>query len=398
MRTLTVGIGLIIFSVLESAAPAAVVFRSDFEGTVAVIAPSICTGCKFAGNIVGASAGYSWDTDFPGTRATNMLNLILGEQGDGCTSDPDCCCDQLTFSDWMTVEVVSTTGPDGLPTRALFNRINSKWHNGPPDYTTARFSTLWGGTPLMNDNTQQYWIKWPQEVATSLSSGDHWMSMFEQNTGVSPYMVQYVKRIATKYGGALFWQWRRAGGAVLENSTVEVPIDRWFKVSMYFKAGAVNGRYKLDILDQGQVINVYDFTGDTGPGSVDSSNFIKQYSDAAPLSVYYDDYAIFDGEEPLLALSPADGGVVLDSALGADAPAILDTTAARDKGAPDACPCDAATSATSDAPKPAADSDVARPLEGQGGCSGCTVDGGGAGPESWSTVFLLALALRRRRA
>jgi hypothetical protein len=276
--------------------PPKLLFRSGFEGSTALSAPSDCYGTGCWQNIVGmdTSTGFAWPPNVWGGGRTRFQLLA------------DARVDAATIDHYMINKIPTVTGHDGKPTRALYSEIKKSGCCGTHPQ---------GGRPTQNpfllqpvgetsDLYIRYWLKFQPDLAQKMTD-PNWRSVFEWKTA-GDYRV--IAQVVTWGGPALSWQIvgdnEANGGLPYQRfwevySPAAVPIDEWLKFEVFWHRSrgrdgrvwmAVNGRVIVDRYGPNMGIN---------NAPINRIMVSLLYSSSSyPIYQWVDDVQIWDGFPP----------------------------------------------------------------------------------------------------
>ncbi len=254
-----------------SGEPARLLFASGFEAGVELLEPG-----EDYQRLVGrdASTGFSWPAD------------ILGAQGSALHPiDHD---DHRA----VTARIVSTTGHDGRPTRALFQEMSRQVG---ACCTQMPYEIL-----DIRDGRRDLYIRfWIKLDAASLHQPDMWRTYFEWKSkdyarGSGFRLISFIYSDAQ--GDPYFvlqgdrdpehpiWE--------IENHQIPVPENKWFLNEFYWHWNA-RGKGRVLWRVNGQVVADY-----TGPSSrnqkpIDFIMLAQIYGDSSPKYQWFDDLEIW---------------------------------------------------------------------------------------------------------
>jgi hypothetical protein len=171
-----------------------------------------------------------------------------------------------TIGNYMENQIQQVTGPNGTPVYALYQTI--KINTAPQDTGAQTPLTIYRGeNPSMADTGDvyyTYWIKLQPDIAdhiiqTSNNANFRVLSGFKtvEVNGIADYRILTMIMEATDGSKALSWQSFAVGANAagndnntywtVNNTTVPVPVDQWFKYEVFWHRAANNqsgaGRY-----------------------------------------------------------------------------------------------------------------------------------------------------------
>lgn len=232
---------------------AQLLFSSGFEGNIEIASPVACwrTGCWQDIKGRDAVTGFGWP---PRLHDGNGKFLLLT---DPISITPD------TLNRYMFNRVDTVIGPNGIASKVLFQEI-SRNINGTAPMGTAPTQNEFQFLPRtdVRELYVSYWLKLQPDLVArmrglpngpGIDRGGTWRAIFAVKTGGhtvdgepmdnGDYRVEaYVET----YGGkAPYWSVvadnNAGGGAPLVNNwnvmnrTVPVPIDKWFKLEVFWR-------------------------------------------------------------------------------------------------------------------------------------------------------------------
>jgi hypothetical protein len=191
----------------------------------------------------------------------------------------DAPVDATTVRDYTFNQIVSLTGHNGTPTRALYQQITQSGCCGQEPQTGATqiaFQIQPGPEPMgtAGDLYISYWLKIQADLKTQLDP-QNWRALFAWKTA-GDYRLSVAAASwgdgcpgQTKLPGQVFWRFMGdnvANGNLpaetfwrIDNCSVRVPIGEWFKFEVFWHRGsnfndqsgrawmAVNGQVVADV-------------------------------------------------------------------------------------------------------------------------------------------------------
>lgn len=241
---------------------AKLLFRSGFEGgSMSILPPYDCWGTGCWQELVGTDSltSFTW----PGN--------IWGGGGQFLMLTDPVVTTAATVGNYLYNRFETVTGPDGRPTTALRQQI-TKNANGTGPMGTSPMQTEFQFLPKREsgDLYVSYWIKLQPDLVQKMtnlpagpgiSGGGTWRTLFAFKTGGQTSWGgpadngdYRVEAYVMTYGGTQpYWVIlgdNNAGGGApsvnsfrVENRTVPVPIDRWFKLEVFWhRSSGSDGR------------------------------------------------------------------------------------------------------------------------------------------------------------
>jgi carbohydrate binding protein with CBM6 domain len=287
--------------VVPSTAPAPnppnLLFRSGFESGVSVGAPRDCYPAGCWQDILGtdSSTSFTWPPIIAGGEAQFQVRS-------GTSTNPG-----STISDFIVNEIRTVTGHKGVSTRALYTEIkqNCSRTTGPQgEGCGAQDSYLLQHASEPGDMYISFWRKLQPDLFQKMSAnpGGSWYVIYEWKTvddfrvivqivnysGTPRWMIVADNEANGPFSKVEYWR--------VENSSVPVPIDQWFKFEVFWHRSsgadgrvwmAINGKVIVDKLGPLMGVN----------HSHINRNFIHQlYTGGAyPVFQLTDDYQIWSG-------------------------------------------------------------------------------------------------------
>ena len=274
---------------------AQLLFRSGFEGTVAIGAPTNCftTGCWQA--IVGTDSvtGYSWPPAIWGGGGN--FQMIV-----------DAAVTASTVGNYMTNQIQTVTGHNGNQTRALYNAITQSGCCGTNSQGGGATQDPYILLPQneSGDLYISYWIKFQPDLVQK-QTPQTWRVLFEWKTQ-GDYRV--IAQVVT-YGGTPWWQIvgdNNANGGLayqrfweVQNLTVPVPIGEWFKYEVFWHRSTGNDG-RVWMAANGQVIaDHYGPNVGVNGAAINRIMMPNLYSGGSyPIYQWMDDVEIWNGFPP----------------------------------------------------------------------------------------------------
>src|SRR5712691_2625992 len=275
-------------------ASANLLFGSDFEGAVALSAPSDCWGTGCWQNIIGIDSitGFAWPPNIWGGGPTHFQMITATT------------VDATTIDNYTVNQIQTVTGHAGNPTQALFSQIKQG-----------------GGftqDPLMlqpvsetSDLYIRYWLKHQPNRADLMGVGQvgtgwNWRVVFEWKTAGDYRVIAMIKRDPYLNGGNLYWNIvgdNEANGGLpyqkfweSNNTQVPVPAGQWIKFEVFWHRSSGNDG-RVWMAANGQVI-----VDQYGPNMGVNNALINRimvsqlYSSTSyPIYQWVDDVQIWDG-------------------------------------------------------------------------------------------------------
>jgi hypothetical protein len=246
-------------------------FSSGFEGDVRPLPPVACWDNGCWQDVTGRDSvtGFSWP---PRLHDGNTRFLLL--------TDPVPIVPG-TIGRYMFNRIETIRGPDGKPTRALYQEIsrniNGRGHMGKaPTQNELQFLPR----SEVRELYMRYWLKLQPDLvermnglppAPGVTGGGTWRAVFEFKTGgmfedgrpVNNGDYRVAACISTHGGGEPYWVLfgdNEAGGGhpqvndwTIVNREIPVPVGRWFHLEMYWKrSNGADGRVWMAV--DGQTI------------------------------------------------------------------------------------------------------------------------------------------------
>ncbi len=211
-------LGFLVQSV--ASAESKVLFKSGFEGHVMIA--SIGKRHK----IVGSDGPFTWPTDLPGAGNRNYFNYVVSRKKDS--------------SKFIDTKILKITGPDGQPTRTLYQAIKKN------DVDTSALSRNQYNmfSSLTADSFQQmyvkYWIKFQPDLDKVMAKKS-WRMVMEWHESGRDYRfnLQVIRQKTTsKLRWRLLGQIRKPQKKydwIKINDKIPVPIGEWFLLEAFWK-------------------------------------------------------------------------------------------------------------------------------------------------------------------
>jgi len=289
----------------RASAPAQLLFKSGFEGDIALGAPRLFGNGAWQ-NITGTDSdtGFAWPPKIWG--GTARFQLIAGK---------DAIVTEATLRDYMFNELQIATGPHGASTRALYSEV-SKSIALDPDLglvdvgenfgTTQNVFVILPGASVQRDLYFSYWLKFQPDLLQRMTAnnwagrvvsdwktaGDYRILFGVYGDGVNRRLYWHLQGDNVANGGLpqqVFWK--------QTNTTVPVPVGRWFRVEMFVhRSGGADGRVWVAVDGQ----KLFDRYGpNMGVNGLSWNRIMPflNYSSGQQLSAYQwaDDLEIWDG-------------------------------------------------------------------------------------------------------
>jgi hypothetical protein len=235
---------------------ARLLFRSGFEGDLRIKPPKACWGTGCWQDIDGRdkTARFDWPP------------RVLGGGGRFLMLTDPAHITPASISSYMFNRVETVAGPDGTPTKALFQMI-SRNHNGtePMGESPAQNQFQFLPRDDFRELYVSYWMKLQPDIAERMNGlkpgagvrdGGTWRGIFAFKTGGQrpdgepadngDYRIEVY--VFTYGGGKPYWGVlgdNNAGGHAppsnmwhVENHTVPVPAGEWFKFEILWRRSA----------------------------------------------------------------------------------------------------------------------------------------------------------------
>ncbi|PTQ75410.1 hypothetical protein C8R26_1242 [Nitrosomonas oligotropha] len=251
------------FFVTPAAYSANLLFKSNFGPGVSLTPPTgfYANGAWQYLSGTDKETGFSWPVKALGSDFSG-IQLI--------TADP---ISSSTIGNYITNEVRSVIGPKGNSIQELFQNVKI---NGALGQAGSQAPLLIKRPWTIGDVSNfymTYWFKYPADFPSKLTRdvpGAGWRTQFEVKTGgyLNDWQGDYRIGITIIKGldGQLYWQtkgdnvangpWPRIDYWTIDNQTVAVPVDKWFKFEVYWhRSNGSDGRFWAAV--DGQVIADY---------------------------------------------------------------------------------------------------------------------------------------------
>ncbi|PTQ66444.1 hypothetical protein C8R26_1506 [Nitrosomonas oligotropha] len=230
---------------------ATMLFKSNFGPGVSLGTP---TGFYTNGAwqyILGTDkeTGFSWPIKALGADFSG-IQLI--------TIDP---IDSTSIGNYITNEIRQVTGPKGSLVNELFQNVKIKGNLGQAGSQGPLLIKRPWTIGDVDDLYMTYWFKYPADFPSKLTRevpGAGWRTQFEIKTGgyLNTWAGDYRISIVVLKGldGQLYWQtkgdnvangpWSKVDYWTVDNRTVAVPVDKWFKFEVYWhRSNGSDGRF-----------------------------------------------------------------------------------------------------------------------------------------------------------
>lgn len=230
--------------------PANLLFWSEYE-SAGMSSPTDCykNGCWQQLTGTETRTGFSWPPKVSGSDGRFQMLL------EGPSISPS------TITNYMSNQLRSTTGRKGTSTRALYSVIE-KNADGNTSPSVVGVNTQVPYILFPNSDVPElyisYWAKLQGDLADKMKAGT-WRVLSEWKT--SDTDRRFTLNV-NSYGGAPYWSVKldqRIDPKVkiweVNNKSVPVPLDKWFKVEIYWKRSAgsdgrvwtaINGQVLVD--------------------------------------------------------------------------------------------------------------------------------------------------------
>jgi len=280
-------------------ASANLLFGSDFEGAVALSAPSDCWGTGCWQNIIGTDSitGFAWPPNIWGGGPTHFQMITATTVG------------ATTIDNYTVNQIQTVTGHDGNPTQALFSQI--KQGGG---FTQDPLMAQPAVEP--GDRYISYWIKYQPDFANLMQVGPvgtggwNWRVVFEWKTGGDYRVNAMIKRDPYINNGNLFWHIQgdnEANGGYpptgvytifwqSDNTQVPVSGGEWIKFEVFWHRSSGNDG-RVWMAANGQVlVDHYGPNMGSNNASINRIMMPNLYSSTSyPIYQWVDDVQIWDG-------------------------------------------------------------------------------------------------------
>lgn len=242
---------------------AALLFKSNFGSGVSLGAPYNFSTHGAWQNISGSDeeTGYTWPVAALGSDFSGIQLITI----DSVTP--------ATIGDYITNEIKQVTGPDGKLVNELSQNVKIKGDLGQAGSQAPLMIKRPWTIGDVNDLYIAYWFKYPEDFSSKLTRavpGAGWRTQFQfktggyLNTGNGDYRISVT--ILKGLDGQLYWQtkgdnvangpWPRVDYWIVDNHSVAVPVDKWFKFEVYWhRSSGSDGRFWSAV--DGQVICDY---------------------------------------------------------------------------------------------------------------------------------------------
>ncbi|MBV6446866.1 hypothetical protein [Nitrosomonas sp.] len=226
-------------------------FKSNFGKGVVLNAPTAFSTNAAWQPLTGTDSetGYSWPVAALGSDLSAIQLIAV----DPITPD--------TIGSYITNEIRSVTGPKGTAVNELFQNVKIKAPVGTGGSQAPLMIKRPSALGDVNDLYITYWFKYPADFPDKLDntvSAGNWRTQFEFKTGgyngnnsAGDYRIGI--NILKGADGALYWRsfgdnqanipWSKIEYWAVENHTVAVPVDKWFKFEVYWhRSSGSDGR------------------------------------------------------------------------------------------------------------------------------------------------------------
>ncbi|MCF6176358.1 MAG: hypothetical protein L3J71_11390 [Victivallaceae bacterium] len=270
-------------------ASATKIFESDFTGTWFPTATKWVTAEYPFGNWTGTIAGANWGTLPVRVGQENYYNFAV--KGDKILGNYVGCTRTTVTMPWGSSADVHTM---------------AVWQNDPDTTAVSRVQYNWFPEDGTNDLYFSYYIKLQSNLASSMSDiGEYkWRLLMEFREFSAPDVELIRSELAIirkKINGVytLCWDGNVSrypsfiSVARESNTTVPIPVDKWFLLTVHYKHHATDGAFEASIQVcadgggfEGPQQTLFSMTGiqtTTGRG-LDFANFMKIYAGTNVLS------------------------------------------------------------------------------------------------------------------
>jgi len=224
-------------------------FRSGFEPDMSLqaVTQADCWsgGCRqyFEPGRADQSTGFTWPPTIWGGSTAGFLLLA------------DTATDAASIHEQMFNQIVTVTGHDGTPTRALYSQVTRSGCCGMDPQGSGATQGDFGIEPasepagVAGDLYLSYWLKLQDGLEKLMQVGNpvggwYWRSPFEWKTAGDYRVTVHIRRDPAVSGGALFWRLigdNEANGGLpykifwnVVNTSVAVPVGEWFKFEVFW--------------------------------------------------------------------------------------------------------------------------------------------------------------------
>ena len=268
MTRIRVIVAIVLSAVLSPLAgwaqtPSGMVFWSRFEASTALVPIDIndCwnNGCTQAIGGTDTSTGFTWPPAVSGGSAQWILRTDTAGNPSPTPSN---------IGSYMHQQIQTVTGHTGAPTQAMYMEITQSGccGQGPQGggSTYDAFDLYPATDPT--DFYASYWMKLQPDLGQKLRAGDPWRLIFDFGTSTADYALTVLVEWPTGSAAAApYWRvvadrrYPDSGefwAAILDGvhaAYMPVPLDRWFKLEVYWhRSAGPDGRIR--VAADGQVL------------------------------------------------------------------------------------------------------------------------------------------------
>ena len=263
-------------------------FKSNFDNTAVTrdrITKPVLSGTD-------NTTGYTWPNDLPGDTSRHWFNYVMG--------------DYSNWKNYVESEVLTTDGPDGNPTKALYLEFK-KDDKSFVSYSRSQYIMhAKPGTDQLQNLNKMYW-KFKMRMHPK-NTMDWWLPLEWKMNGETSRVGLYISGLDTSKP---YWKLKHQKGTSgvkgnqwIETSETAVPSPgEWFELECYwYSSNKSDGFWRIAVNGE-EIISHY------GPNrlSTDDSNRymyimpFKVYGSAG--SIWYSDFEIWDNPPSSSVLS-----------------------------------------------------------------------------------------------
>lgn len=164
--------------------------------------------------------------------------------------------------------------------------------NGPPYYTGQRISLNVEPGITPPDNLEELYIQYDMKFIPEFNSSmttNSWDLLWENSVNGNTNKLMVIRTTANS---PLFWKLESHTDVPIYNKTNEIPLNRWFKLGIYYKHSIKNDGKITVFVDN---IKIFDYIGSTADtGGVYAMNILKSYSNVKNVGHWVDNLEIHD--------------------------------------------------------------------------------------------------------
>lgn len=275
---------------IPSSVEAKLLFKTDFEGSVTLSAPNEVNG-------------YWWQ-NFSYESGSSTIGTIPGKQDEAVQFliERKDVPTQNELKNYIKSEIQTLSGPDNRTTRAWLMHNIKHYTNGPPYYTGQRISLNASSGASSSDNFEKIFIQYDIKFIPAFNSSmttNSWMMLWENSVSGNSNKLM-VFRLANN--SSLAWKLETHSDVPMVNYTDNVPLNRWFKLGIYYEHSQQNDGKIMVFVDNKKI---FDYRGSTTDyGGVSAMNILKSYSNTENIGHWVDNLEIHDSINSELTTTP----------------------------------------------------------------------------------------------